>query len=91
MDTISVKLPAALRERLAAEAKRRNVTQSAIVRESLEQLLLLDTAARGELTCTDLAADLIGSVRGPRDLSINKQYLQEAILNDYARRRKRAR
>jgi hypothetical protein len=60
--------------------KRRNVSQSAIVRESLEQLLLVDTASRGELTCADLAGDLIGSVRGPRDLSTNKQYLQDAVV-----------
>ena len=91
MNTISVKLPAALRQRLAAEAKRRSVTQSTIVRESLEQVLLADAAGRGELTCADLAGELIGSVQGPRDLSTNKQYLQEAVLKDHAYRRKRAR
>jgi hypothetical protein len=89
MDTISVKLPAELRQRLAAEAKRRNVTQSTLVRESLEQVLFADTSARGELTCADLAADLVGSVQGPRDLSTNKRYLQEAVLKNHARRRKR--
>lgn len=82
MNTISVKLPGALRERLAAEAKRRNVTQSTIVRESLEHVLHADTAERGELTCADLAGELVGSVRGPRDLSTNKRYLQDAILKD---------
>ncbi len=91
MDTISVKLPAALRARLALEARRRNVTQSAIVRESLEQLLFTDTERRGELTCADLAGDLVGSLRGPRDLSTNKRYLEEAIRKDHARRRKRTR
>jgi hypothetical protein len=91
MDTISLKLPAALKQRLAAEAKRRSVTQSTIVRESLEQSLAADTSQRGKLTCADLAADLVGSVRGPRDLSTNKRYLQEAILKDHARRRKRPR
>jgi len=89
MNTISVKLPAALRQRLASEARRRNVTQSAIVRESLEQLLLADTAERGELTCADLAGDLVGSVRGARDLSTNKRYLEEAAAENHARRRKR--
>ena len=46
MKSICVKLSAALREPLAAEARRRNVTRSAIVRESFEQLLLADTAKR---------------------------------------------
>ena len=91
MSTISVKLPAALRERLAAEARRRNVTESAIVRESLEQMLFAETAARGELTCADLAGDLIGSMHGPRDLSTDQQYLREAVAKDYARGRKRTR
>jgi hypothetical protein len=89
MDTISVKLPAALRARLASEARRRNVTQSAIVRESLAQLLLADSAERGELTCADLAGDLVGSVQGPRDLSTNKRYLEEAVVKSHARRSKR--
>ncbi len=77
MNAISVKLPDALRERLASEAKRRNVTESTIVRESLEQMLFANKAGRGELSCADLAGDLIGSMRGPRDLSSNKEYLQD--------------
>jgi hypothetical protein len=89
MNTISVKLPPALRQRLASEARRRNVTQSAIVRESLEQLLLADTAKRGELTCADLASDLVGSVQGPRDLSTNRRYLDDAVIKNHARSRKR--
>lgn len=91
MNTISVKLSAALRQRLVAEAKRRSVTQSTIVRESLEQVLLTDAAGRGELTCADLAGELIESVQGLRDLSTNMQYLQDAALKGHARRRKRAR
>lgn len=89
METISVKLPAALRQRLAAEARRRNVTQSTLVRESLEQVLFADTGKRGELTCADLAGELIGSVQGPSDLSTNKRYLKEAVVKNHARRRKR--
>jgi hypothetical protein len=89
METISVKLPAALRQRLAAEARRRNVTQSTLVRESLEQVLFADASKRGELTCADLAGELIGSVQGPSDLSTNKRYHEEAVVKNYARRRKR--
>jgi len=90
VSVISVKLPAALRARLASEDRRRNVTQSAIVRESLEQVLPGATAEHGEPTCDSLAGELVGSVAGPRDLSTNKRYLQEAIVKNHARRRKRA-
>jgi hypothetical protein len=89
METISVKLPAALRRRLAAEARRRNLTPSTLVRESLEQVLFADTSKRGELTCADLAGELIGSVQGPCDLSTSKRYLEEAVVKSHARRRKR--
>ena len=60
MDLISVKLPPELRAKVAAEAQRRNVSQSTIVRESLEQALI-GSASRGEVSCADLA----GNWRGP--------------------------
>jgi predicted transcriptional regulator len=91
MNAISVKLPDALRARLASEAKRRNVTESIIVRESLEQALFANQAERGGLSCADLAGELVGSMRGPRDLSTNKKYLQESVLSQHARRHKRTR
>jgi hypothetical protein len=84
MDLVSFKLPPELRKRLAEEARRRRVSQAAVIRESLEAALVGRPASRGELTCADLAGDLIGSFRGgPRDLSTNKRYLDEAILADY--------
>ena len=93
MDLVSFKLPAELRRRLAEEARRRRVSQGAVIRESLQTALVDRPAARGELTCADLAGDLVGSFRGgPRDLSTNKRYLDEAILADFykGRRFKRA-
>lgn len=83
MDAVSFKVPPVLRRRLAEEARRRRVSQSTVIRETLEAALLERPAARGELTCADLAGDLIGCFRGPRDLSTNKRYLDEAILADY--------
>jgi hypothetical protein len=91
MDTLSFKLPPVLRRRLAEEARRRGVTQSTLVRESLEAALFDQPRARGELSCADLAGDLIGSFRGPGDLSTNKRYLDEAISADAKRARKRRR
>jgi hypothetical protein len=44
-------------------------------------LLVERPAPVGELTCADLAGDLVGSFRGgPRDLSTNKRHLEEAIV-----------
>jgi len=91
MELVSFKLPAALRRRVAAEARRRRVSQAAVIRESLESALV-ERPASGELSCADLAGDLIGSVRGgPRDASTNKRYLDEAILADYYKRAKKRR
>jgi hypothetical protein len=91
MDLISFKLPPVLRRRLAAEARRRGVSRSTIIRETLESALLEEPKRRGELTCADLAGDLVGSVSGPPDLSTNKRYLEEAIVADAGRGRKRRR
>lgn len=91
MDPVSFKLPPALRRRLADEARRRRVSQSTVIRESLESALLERPRARGELTCADLAGDLIGSFRGPPDASTNKRYLDEALLADFTKRGKKRR
>jgi hypothetical protein len=91
MELISFKLPAALRSRVASEARRRRVSQAAVIRECLQSVLLDKPARRGELSCADLAGDLIGSFRGPRDLSTNKRYLDEAIMTDARRGKKRRR
>jgi Arc/MetJ-type ribon-helix-helix transcriptional regulator len=91
MESISVKLPPALRAKVAAEARRRNVSQSTIVRESLEQVLT-GPASRGQASCADLAGDLVGAFRsGRRDLSRNKRLLADAIASDARRGRKRHR
>jgi Arc/MetJ-type ribon-helix-helix transcriptional regulator len=91
MELISVKLPSALRAKIAQEAQRRNVSQSTIVRESLE-LALARTGARREVSCADLAGDLVGSVRsGRRDLSTNKKLLVDTIEGNARRGRKRHR
>lgn len=89
MKLISVKLPEALRAQVAKEARRRNVSQSMIVRESLERALAGATAGRSEASCADLAGALVGSVHsGRRDLSTNKQLLADTII---AKRRGRQR
>jgi len=85
MELLSFNLPVALRRRLAAEARRRGVSQASVIRASLESALLARPA--GVVTCADLAGKLVGSVRGgPRDASTNKRFLDDAILANYLKR-----
>jgi hypothetical protein len=91
MDVISVKLPAPLRLKLAREARRRNVPQCVIVRESIERALT-EAGTGATRKCSDLAGDLVGSIRSGRpDAGTNKALLAEAVLADYKRARKRRR
>ena len=91
MELISLKLTPELRAKVAAEARRRNVSQSTIIRESLERTLATSTA-RADLSCADLAGKLAGSFRsGRRDLSTNKELLTDAIIRNAHRGRKRRR
>jgi hypothetical protein len=91
MEFISVKLPPALWAKVAAEAQRRNVSQSTIVRESLERALT-GPSSRGKASCADLAGNLVGGFRsGRRDLSTNKKLLADAIASNGRRGRKRHR
>lgn len=70
MRVVSIKLPEELDEQLTAIARRRNASRSAILREALEVF------ARGSRrSVTQAAGDLVGSVRGPRDLSSNPKRL----------------
>ena len=92
MDGISVKLPTPLVNALAAEARRRNVTQSTIVREALARCLLDRPDGDSGRSCADLVRDLAGSVQsGRRDLATNKALLQTAMETDFRRGRKRRR
>jgi hypothetical protein len=86
METVSFKLPPGLRARLEQEAKRRQVGRSTIIRESLERTLGRTRAPRRELTCADIAGDLVGVIDGPRDLSVNASYLKRALTRRRARR-----
>ena len=92
MEGISVKLPTPLGNALAAEARRRNVTQSTIVREALERCLLDRPHGDSGPSCADLVRDLVGSVKsGRRDLATNPALLQAAMEADFGRGRKRRR
>lgn len=72
MDSMSIKLPRALRERVARIAKRRNVSRTEVVRDALEAYTLSD---KGSASAS--ARDLRGCLKGlPRDLSSSPRHLK---------------
>ena len=70
MNALSVKLPHDLYASLASEARRRNLTRSALVRDILAEAVARD--ADGQLpSCAELAGDLVGAFRsGRNDLAV---------------------
>jgi metal-responsive CopG/Arc/MetJ family transcriptional regulator len=70
MRVVSIKLPQELDEQLTEIARRRNASRSAILRAALEAF------ARGsQRSVTQAAGDLVGSVRGPKDLSTSPKHM----------------
>lgn len=83
-------MPAPMMAKLEAAARKRGRSKSEVVRDCLDQGLDAQFGPKGP-SCADLAGDLIGSVEGPGDLSTNKKYLEDAILEDAKRERKNLR
>jgi predicted DNA-binding protein len=74
MVTITFKIPNELYERLRAEAARKKVPKSALVREALEQSLK-QRSVRAK-TAFDRVKKLCGIVtNGPADMSANPKYM----------------
>jgi predicted transcriptional regulator len=75
MKTLCLKLSEALDAQLAATARKRGQSKSAVVRAILDESLSQGApAAKG--SCLELAADLAGCVEGPCDLSANQRHLR---------------
>ena len=77
MKTSTFRLPDTLVAEIAAEARKRRVTRSDVVRERLTAYTALASAARAVPSFRDLAGDLIGSVSDdglPPDLSGRKKH-----------------
>ena len=73
--TLTVKISRPLAARLSARVRKRQTTQSAVVREALERYLRTDGLAESD-SFLSLARDLVGSVSGPPDLSSNRKHLR---------------
>lgn len=71
--TLTVKIPRPLAARLSARVRKRQTTQSALVREALEGYLAADATCRSD-SFLSLASDIVGSVSGPVDLSSNRKH-----------------
>ena len=76
---MTLKLPETLRRGVEEEARRRGVPKSVLVRECMEAMLRRKQR-RKPPTCLDLVGDLVGSQSGPRDASVSRRYLEEAVL-----------
>lgn len=82
MTTFSLKLPDDMHAALAAEARRRNITRSALVREMIDRALEYDACAAPP-NCAQLAGDLVGAFRSGRpDLATDDRLLEEAVIGD---------
>ena len=77
MRTISLKLPDDLLAQLEEQARARRVTKSSLIRESLTRVLYEQASAR-KASCYDVAADLVGTVKGlPEDLADDPKYMAD--------------
>jgi Arc/MetJ-type ribon-helix-helix transcriptional regulator len=81
MKTLTVRLPEALVAQIEAEARRRRLSKSDVVRERLTRPA---RSSRGQPGSIDAIADLVGSIDGlPRDLSARtKSYLKSTSYGD---------
>jgi predicted transcriptional regulator len=74
MDSLTLKISSAIKEKLKIYSKRKGLSKSEIVRNALLDYFERDDFDK-EGTFYDLAQDLAGSINTNSDLSTNKKYL----------------
>ena len=74
MNTLTLKVPEGIKEKLDTYSKKKGVSRSEIVRNALLDYFDKDELGR-EGSFFDLAKDLAGSINDKHDLSSNKKYL----------------
>jgi hypothetical protein len=84
---MTFKVSEVLLRRVEDEARRRGVPKSVMVRECVETVLRRQLR-QNPPSCLDLVADLVGSQPGPRDVSVGRHHLSQALLADHGRARK---
>jgi predicted transcriptional regulator len=75
MNTLTLKVPEGIKEKLTTYSKKKGISRSEIVRNALLDYFDKDDLGR-EGSFLDLAKDLAGSVNGRPDLSSNKEYFR---------------
>jgi len=75
MKTLTVKIPDELDLTLQAVAEKRGESKSVVVRTALEDFVSSSEAITPH-SCLELAKDLVGTIKGPEDLSHNKRHLK---------------
>ncbi len=73
MDTLTLKIPEEINQKLRAYSKNKGLSKSEIVRNALVEYFDKDNIKKGSFY--DLAKDLAGCVQEAPDLSTNKKYL----------------
>lgn len=76
MHTLSLKLSDDLIKEIEISSKEKHITKSRLVREAIIQYLRRDSSKAKKGSFLELAKDLCGSFKGPKDLSSNKKYLE---------------
>ncbi len=76
MDTMTLKIPDSIRQKLKNFSKKKGMSKSEIVRNALMEYLDKDDVIK-KGSFMELAMDLAGSVDEKSDLSTNAKYLKE--------------
>ncbi len=74
MDTLTLKVPDIIKEKLKLISEKKGISRSEIVRSALLEYFSHDELDK-KGSFLDLSKDLAGSVAGPSDLSTNKSHL----------------
>lgn len=75
MKNVSVKLSNSTYHKMVSIAEKRKITKSDLIRAAIE-MILSGQKITTKPTAYDLSADLCGSLKAPKDLSTNKDYLE---------------
>lgn len=78
LETLSVKVPRRIKERLADVARRRGTPASRLLRQALDRVLAGENEPGRDATIVERNRDLFERMgRGPKDLSTNKAHLHD--------------
>jgi len=76
MNTLTIKLPAALDEALALASKREHLTKSEVVRRALSAYVARPPGPAPFVSALEQAGDLVGCFKGgPKDLASNPKHM----------------